>query len=108
MLHLIYILAFTAIAFLAVGNLIRSLIAVSIDSQRTYSKPSTPGSRSLTASAFQRTPHPELFDDAGNPISEPLLVMRSVSVEDARQRLDALYESSPSHSADNSTGEDRS
>ncbi|RMD72632.1 MAG: DUF2973 domain-containing protein, partial [Cyanobacteria bacterium J149] len=26
----------------------------------------------------------------------PLLVIRSVSVEDARQKLDSLYESSPS------------
>ena len=88
MLHLIYILAFTIIAFLAVSNLIRSLITVSMGSQRT-----------LPLSQTQSTPksyHPEMFDDRGNPINEPLLVMRSVSVEDARQQLDALYNASPS------------
>lgn len=39
--------------------------------------------------------HPELFDDHGQPINEPLLVIRSVSVEDAREELDRLYQSSP-------------
>ncbi|MGK7933048.1 MAG: DUF2973 domain-containing protein, partial [Microcystaceae cyanobacterium] len=38
----------------------------------------------------------ELLDERGQPINEPLLVMRSVSVEDARQQLDALYNASPS------------
>jgi hypothetical protein len=99
MLHLTYILAFTIIAFLAVSNLIRSLITVSIDSQRSYSSPNAAINRSLMA-AGRRTPHPELLDEAGNPINEPLLVMRSVSVEDARQRLDAIYEASPSQPAD--------
>jgi hypothetical protein len=41
------------------------------------------------------TSHPELLDDAGQPINEPLLVIRSVTVEDARQQLDAIYNSSP-------------
>ena len=43
----------------------------------------------------QKTIHPELLDERGRPINEPLLVMRSVSVEDARQQLDAIYNSSP-------------
>ncbi|NEO48804.1 MAG: DUF2973 domain-containing protein, partial [Moorea sp. SIO4A3] len=34
----------------------------------------------------------------GNPINEPLLVMRSMTVEDARQQLDAIYNSSPGNS----------
>ena len=42
-----------------------------------------------------RVPHPELLDDNGDPVDEPLLVIRSVSVEDARQRLDSIYQSSP-------------
>ncbi|BFM39159.1 DUF2973 domain-containing protein [Synechocystis sp. LKSZ1] len=88
MLHLIYILAFTVIAFLAVSNLIRSLITVSMGTQRTM-----PLHR---ANAAPKSYHPEMFDDRGNPINEPLLVMRSVSVEDARQQLDALYNASPS------------
>jgi hypothetical protein len=33
-------------------------------------------------------------------VDEPFLVMRSITVEDARERLDALYNSSPSVSDD--------
>ncbi|MFM1843474.1 MAG: hypothetical protein RLZZ490_2217 [Cyanobacteriota bacterium] len=88
MLHLIYILAFTVIAFLAVSNLIRSLISVSMGTQR--SGPSN------TSRRFSQSSHPELFDDNGVPINEPLLVMRSVNVDDARQRLDAIFNASPS------------
>jgi hypothetical protein len=87
-LHLIYILAFTVIAFLAVSNLIRSLISVSMGTQR--SGPSN------TSRRFSQSNHPELFDDNGLPINEPLLVMRSVNVDDARQRLDAIFDASPS------------
>jgi hypothetical protein len=87
MLHLIYILAFTVIAFLAISNLIRSLITVSMGSQKGYAANRSPEpSRNL---------HPELLDDQGKPVNEPLLVMRSVTVEDAREQLDALYKSSP-------------
>jgi len=88
MLHLLYIIAFTIIAFMAISNLIRSLINVSYNSTRQY--PTTP-TRKTTIIA-----HPELIDENGKIIKEPLLVMRSVSVEDARQKLDALYNSSPS------------
>lgn len=97
MLHLVYILAFTIIAFLAISNLIRSLITVSMDSQRRYS---ASGDRRRQANPYQnsQTFHPELFDENGKPINEPLLVMRSVTVEDARQQLDALYNASPSQS----------
>ena len=35
--------------------------------------------------------HPELLDEDGNVTDEPLLVIRSANLEDARQRLDALY-----------------
>jgi len=89
-LHLIYILAFTVIAFLAVSNLIRSLISVSMGTQR-----SGPNNNSNTR-RFGQSNHPELFDNNGAPINEPLLVMRSVNVEDARQRLDAIFDASPS------------
>lgn len=90
MLHLIYILAFTVIAFLAVSNLIRSLVSVSMGTQRSGLSNS---SRRFNQS--QGT-HPELYDNSGAPINEPLLVMRSVNVEDARQRLDAIFNASPS------------
>ncbi|HBE19889.1 MAG TPA: DUF2973 domain-containing protein [Cyanobacteria bacterium UBA11149] len=96
MLHLIYVIAFTIIALIAIANLVRSLVSLSIDSQRGFSVPR----RSPLAASPTPVPHPELLDDNGNPINEPLLVMRSMTVEDARQRLDALYNSSPGGNMD--------
>lgn len=87
MLQLIYILAFTVIAFLAISNLIKSLMNVSYKSARNY-RPSESYSKTKVS-------HPELVDEQGRPIKDPLLVMRSVSVEDARQKLDAIYKASP-------------
>ena len=93
MLHLIYILVFTAIALLAVSNLIRSLVTLSVETQKFYPPQHTGSSRKRSRS---ETVHPELLDEQGKVIEEPLLVMRSVSVDDARSRLDALYDASPS------------
>lgn len=93
-LHLLYIIAFTILAFLAVGNLIRNLMTLGIESQRGYGTRNWAG-RGNQASRVRPVPHPELLDDTGRVINEPLLVMRSMSVEDAREQLDALYESSP-------------
>ena len=46
MLHLLYILAFTILAFIAVANLIRNLIMFSFDRERTYpTKPSSMGNQ---------------------------------------------------------------
>jgi hypothetical protein len=97
MLHLLYILAFTILAFIAVANLIRNLIMFSFDKERTY-----PSMRNPYISSKQQfvPPHPELLDNSGNLIKEPLLVMRSINVDDAREQLDALYESSPGHKRD--------
>lgn len=101
MLHLLYILAFTTIAFLAISNLIRSLINLSAYSQRRYSPPGKSSAQRRSSSGrsgFYRSgsaPHPELLDDSGKPINEPLLVIRSVTVEDAREQLDAIYNASP-------------
>ncbi|MEA5582960.1 DUF2973 domain-containing protein [Nodularia harveyana UHCC-0300] len=101
MLHLLYILAFTILALIAVANLIRNLIMFSFDRERVYpAKYSSADNPGYLASRKQFIPHPELLDKAGNLIKEPLLVMRSVNVEDARQQLDALYESSPGHKSD--------
>jgi hypothetical protein len=97
MLHLIYILAFTVIALLAVSNLIRSLVTLSAESQKFY-PPQYNGSNKVTPSAKQI--HPELLDEQGKIIEEPLLLMRSVSVDDARSRLNALYDASPSKTID--------
>ncbi len=91
MLHLLYILAFTTVAVLAVRNLIRSLLTVGLESQ------SLPSNREWSSgdsySKSRRIPHPELLDESGNFIDEPLLVMRSVNVQEARQQLDAIYNS---------------
>ena len=97
MLHLIYILAFTVIALLAVSNLIRSLVTLSAETQKFY-PPQYNGSNRATPST--RVVHPELLDERGQVIEEPLLVMRSVSVDDARSRLNDLYDSSPSKTID--------
>lgn len=99
MLHLIYILAFTILAFLAVGNLIRNLMTLGIESQRSYHGSS--GSSAYGSNSVERrrvAPHPELLDERGNLVNEPFLVMRSMTVEDAREQLDALYNSSPGYS----------
>ncbi|WP_319420240.1 DUF2973 domain-containing protein [Pleurocapsa sp. FMAR1] len=94
MLHLVYILVFTVIALLAVSNLIRSLITLSADTQKFYA----PNHNRSSNNHFrqQKGVHPELLDEQGKVIQEPLLVMRSVSVDDARSKLDALYDASPS------------
>jgi hypothetical protein len=95
LLHLIYIIAFTTLAFLAVGNLIRNLMTLGIESQRSPTSRTWSMGEPQGASRLRMVPHPEFLDTAGNVINEPLLVMRSMSVEDAREQLDALYESSP-------------
>jgi hypothetical protein len=89
MLQIIYLIAFTILAFLAIGNLIRSLIGFSMDAAqpRSMTDPHARGYRYRTGAV----PHPELLDDLGNVTTEPLLIMKSISVEDARARLDALY-----------------
>jgi len=101
MFQILYICAFTVIAFLAFGNLFRSLLTLGLESQRPqrYS-PSRPAS----ASRRVRPAHPELLDETGNLIDEPLLVMRSISVEDAREQLNDLYNASSEH-GDEARGE---
>ncbi|MBE9229624.1 DUF2973 domain-containing protein [Phormidium sp. LEGE 05292] len=94
MLHLLYILAFTCLAFLAVGNLIRNLIRISAD----YQYSTSPASQRYPR-RDRPVPHPEFIDDSGNFIDEPLLIMKSIAVEDARQKLESLYESPPENSA---------
>lgn len=104
MLHLLYILAFTVLAFLAVGNLIRSLITVGMESQRPRGFRDS-DRYGASNSRFQGVPHPELLDEYGNAVSEPLLVMRSLSVQDAREQLDALYNLSPGGSNNDEAAE---
>ncbi|AKG23129.1 DUF2973 domain-containing protein [Calothrix sp. 336/3] len=105
MLHLLYILAFTILAVVAVANLIRNLIWFSFGRENNYAANSSSMANQggfPYASRKQYVPHPELLDDAGNIIKEPLLVMRSINVDDARQQLDALYEASPARKSETS------
>ncbi|KKI99598.1 DUF2973 domain-containing protein [Prochlorothrix hollandica] len=90
MLHLIYLLAFTILAVVALTNLFRNLFAMGSQQRQD------PGLNGSNAPRPRQVPHPEFLDDAGNVVNEPLLVMRSVQVEDVRSRLDALYDASPS------------
>ncbi len=104
MLHLLYVFAFTIIAFIAVSNLIRSLYNISSESQNYYgSKANSPNYYREKNSMSSRNivPHPELLDAQGKPINEPLLVMKSVTVDDARQTLDKIYEASPTNRQEN-------
>lgn len=98
MLQIIYLIAFTILAFLAIGNLIRSLIGFSMDASqpRSMTNPNSSGYRYRAGSV----PHPELLDDLGNVTTEPLLIMKSISIEDARTRLDALYHNDLPRSAE--------
>lgn len=98
MLQLLYIFAFTVIAFLAFSNLFRSLLSLGLESQRSHTRP-----HGFRSSANPAT-HPELLDETGRVIDEPLLVMRSITVEDAREQLDELYDSSPGY-GDEARGE---
>ncbi|KJH70524.1 DUF2973 domain-containing protein [Aliterella atlantica] len=91
MLQLLYILAFTILALIAVSNLIRNLIMFSFERDRVYP------SGTMTA---RTVPHPELLDSTGRIIKDPLLVMRSIDVEDAREQLNALYEASPNYNSE--------
>ncbi|WAL58326.1 DUF2973 domain-containing protein [Thermocoleostomius sinensis] len=98
MLHLIYILAFTILAFLAVSNLIRNLMTLGMEAQSYRGNQSRGSSSGSPSSRLRSVPHPELLDEQGNVVNEPFLVMRSMTVEDAREQLDALYNSSPGYS----------
>jgi hypothetical protein len=95
MLQVLYIIAFVILAVLAIGNLIRNLFTLGIASQRSYTQ-QPEQDRALS----QKAPptHPELLDENGRVINEPLLVMKSITVEDAREQLDALYRNSPGQS----------
>jgi Protein of unknown function (DUF2973) len=90
MWQLLYIIAFVIVAVLAIRNMVRNMVSLGIESQRGYAPPSDSQSTAARAGT-----HPELFDESGQVIKEPLLVMRSLTVEDAREQLDALYHSPP-------------
>lgn len=85
MWQVIYIIAFAALAILAIANLVRNLILLGSNARN-------PQASSPYGNDTRRpVPHPELLDQNGQVIRDPLLVMRSISVKDAREQLDALY-----------------
>jgi hypothetical protein len=100
MLQLLYILAFTILAFLAIANLMRNLFTLGVESQRMGTQRNQRASNRMFVSPSGAIAHPELIDETGNLTNEPLLVMRSINVEDARTQLNALYDASPSDDGD--------
>ncbi|NER81853.1 MAG: DUF2973 domain-containing protein [Leptolyngbya sp. SIO1D8] len=106
MLHALYIIAFAVLATLAISNLIRNLVVLGTDTRQGQRSSFFGGDRSEPAS--RSTAHPEMLDETGRVVNEPLLVMRSISLEDARERLDALYEGSSNQSDGKSSEDDSS
>jgi hypothetical protein len=97
MWHVVYIIAFAGLAILAIANLIRNLVLLGGNARNPQSSRSygggqqSPQGYGRAADGSRPVPHPELLDQDGQVIREPLLVMRSISVKDAREQLDALY-----------------
>lgn len=87
MWQVIYIIAFAVLAILAIANLVRNLMVLGNNARNASA------SNPYGTDASRPVPHPELLDQNGQVIREPLLVMRSISVKDAREQLDALYNS---------------
>lgn len=85
MWQVIYIIAFAFLAILAIANLVRNLILLGNNARNSQS------TSAYGNDTRRPVPHPELLDQDGQVIREPLLVMRSISVKDAREQLDALY-----------------
>ncbi len=86
MFHALYLIAFLGLTTLALTNLVRNLMLLGRDSRSDRPRGTT-----------ARCPipsHPEMLDESGQVTQEPLLVMRSISLQDARQRLEALYDPS--------------
>ncbi|PSR17156.1 DUF2973 domain-containing protein [filamentous cyanobacterium CCP3] len=109
MWHVVYIIAFAVLAIMAIANLVRNLILLG-GNARNPQAPRTYGGTQQSAQGDRSVPHPELLDQDGQVIREPLLVMKSISVKDAREQLDALYNGSGSsldESEDTSTESER-
>lgn len=103
-LHLLYVLVFTILAVLAVSNLIRNMFTLGREMQGDAPSPWSDNRPSPPSKAS--VPHPELLDEAGKVVDEPLMVMRAMPIDDVRSQLDALYKSSPSGSSSDSSSSD--
>ncbi len=104
-LQAIYLLCFALLTTLAIVTMVRNLFNVGLASQRNDAAIGLSQRPAPTpAPAPRPTLHPELLDERGRVIEEPLLVMREMSVDDVRNRLDALYDASPDATKDPDTG----
>jgi hypothetical protein len=114
LLHLLYVLVFSALAFMAIANLIRNMINLGQESQRSTqgwsANPRPSASQNSAQRSAQRSaqsvPHPELLDSDGQVVNEPLLVMRSMPLEEVRSRLDQIYNDSPGGAPQSERAED--
>ncbi|MGB3312422.1 MAG: DUF2973 domain-containing protein [Nodosilinea sp.] len=97
MWHVVYIIAFAVLAIMAIANLVRNLVLLGSNARNPQSPRAYGGQRATQGD--DPMPHPELLDQDGHVIREPLLVMKSISVKDAREQLDALY-NGPGNSLD--------
>ncbi|MEB3232586.1 MAG: DUF2973 domain-containing protein [Leptolyngbyaceae bacterium] len=107
MLHILYLIAFAVVAFFAVSNLLRSMMTLGQDIRQGYGngRDALNNSQDRASSSVNQPSHPELLDEGGKVMREPYLVMKSISVEDAREKLDALYHASPGGAADDDDAE---
>jgi hypothetical protein len=90
MFHALYIAAFLILTVIAVSNLVRNMMLLGSDARRQTRTAGAAGTTSQPSAS-----HPEMLDEAGKVTKEPLLVMRSISLQDARQQLEALYDGNP-------------
>ncbi|MEM6434828.1 MAG: DUF2973 domain-containing protein, partial [Cyanobacteria bacterium P01_D01_bin.115] len=67
MLHALYLIAFTVLSALAISNLIRNIMMFGTDARRDPRQ-------SSNKSSNRSTPHPEMLNDKGQVLDEPLLV----------------------------------
>lgn len=105
MLHVLYIIAFAVVASFAIANLFRNMMMLGQDVRQGYGNAKDAMAASDASSTRSKSTHPELLDEAGKVVREPYLVMKSISVDDARERLDALYKASPGGSSDDDDAE---
>ncbi|MGF1458036.1 MAG: DUF2973 domain-containing protein [Leptolyngbyaceae cyanobacterium] len=98
MLHALYLVAFAVLSVLAISNLIRNIMLFGTDTRRNSNR--TAASGTGTGTQKLSTPHPEMLDERGQVLEEPLLVMKSISLEDAREQLDALYNGNVENSSE--------
>lgn len=100
MLHVLYIIAFAAVASFAIANLFRNMLMLGRDVRQGYGNAKDAMNAPSVMPNPEKSSHPELLDESGEVVREPFLVLKSISVDDAREKLDAIYNASPGDSSD--------